>query len=271
MNDSNHRVALGSQLRLLYPVLLLASWSCQGLEGSASAQPDGTAPARSEAELLIERSIDYHDPERTWYSEATPVAWTSSRPDGEISFHFDLEFGPGGDFLMVGDRKGKLFEYRVHDNHVSASVDGSDEISDKIREEMVLVRDEGLFWRDYFGFLGGMPMNLLDGGVTITPAVRETELEGNRVQAVDVSFSAEFGTDFWTYFFELETARLVACRFHRQDPTADGEIILFEGESSIGSLKLPRKRRWYMNADQRFLGTDELRSFSDGKGGIRGD
>ena len=124
---------------------------------------------------------------------------------------------------------------------------------------MGLIREDGLFWRNYLGFLAGMPMCLTDPGVSIDPEVTDAKLDGRTVRSIRACFAPEVGTDIWTFYFDPETASLLGCRFDKADPTKDGETLVFEGTTSVAGLRLPRERRWYMNADRRFLGTDELR------------
>ena len=123
---------------------------------------------------------------------------------------------------------------------------------------MGLARDGGFFWRDYLGFLAGLPMCLAAPGVSIQPASGESQLEGETVRAIRASFSPETGSDIWTFYFDPETSQLLGCRFDRADAERDGEAILFEGISEISGMKIPRFRRWYRNDDRSFLGTDEI-------------
>lgn len=238
--------------------LALLAPSCRTSDSSASSLSDSELAEFSPARQLLERSLDFHDPERRWSREAIPVAWTSRRPNGDVGFALDIVFGPGGDLSMNGERQGKQLEYRVDNDVVWARVDGVEDIDEELRQKMGLARDNGLFWRDYLGFLAGMPMCLLDPGVQLEPGVIETELEGRPVLALRTTFSEEVGTDLWMYYFDAETAQLVGCRFHRVDPTKDGETLVFEGLTSVDGVRLPRERRWYMNADWKYLGVDEL-------------
>ncbi len=211
------------------------------------------------AQELLRRSLDYHDPGGVWGREAIQLEWTSTRPDGAVGFTFAIELAPNGDFSMSGERKGHRLEYWVRNGEVWAGVDGTDQFTDEVREQMGLARDGGLFWRDYLGFLGGFPMCLQSPSVELAPEVLNVTLDGEAVLAFDVSFAPEVGKDIYTFYFEPESARLVGCRFYRDDPSQDGETILFEGESTANGMRLPLTRRWYMNADDRFLGTDEIR------------
>jgi len=228
--------------------------------GPATAAREATA-ATSPAEALLERSLRVHDPDGVWGRRAVPLAWTSSRSDGSVSFRFEVLLGLDGSFTLVGERAGHRLDYRVEDGEVvRARVDGSAEVPDDVREALVLGRDDGLFWRDYLGFLAGVPMCLRDPGARLEPAVAEAQLEGRAVLAVRATFEPDADAHRWTFYFEPDTARVVGCRFHRVDPGEDGETLVFEGLTSVAGLRLPRTRRWWTNADGRFLGTDELRA-----------
>ena len=184
--------------------------------------------------------------------------WTSSRPNAQVSHTYDIHIAADGTFSFQGWRKGARIEYRVKDEELLVRVDGEEEFSDEVRRDMGLARDGGFYWRDYLGFLAGLPMCLAAPGVSIQPASGESMLEGKNVRAIRASFSPEMGSEDWTFYFDPETSELLGCRFDRAGSARDGETILFEGISEIAGMKIPRTRRWYMNADRRFLGTDEI-------------
>ena len=227
---------------------------------ACGAMPAESGPksARSEAELLLAESLDYHDPERVWWNEPIAFSWTSTRPDGEVSYFLEVTRAPGV-FEATGTRAGHELEYRVVGDDVWASVDGSTDVPAEVRTAVGLDRDDGRLWRDYVGFLAGLPMCLEVPGATIVPEVSTTTLEGGSVRAVEIVFEPDVGTDLWTVYFDSDVPRVVGCRFDRADPTKVGETIVFDGEVVLdGSLMLPRARRWFMNDDGRFLGTEAV-------------
>jgi len=207
---------------------------------------------------LLEHSIRFHDPDTQWGRGAMDFTWKSSRPNGQVSYLFDIVIAADGTFSLQGDRKGSALEYRVEGPDVWARVDGEEDLSEELRQSMGLTRDGGFFWRDYLGFLAGLPMCLRVPSVQIEPGVGDTDFEGKSVRTIRATFSPEVGSDIWTFYFDPETSQLLGCRFDREDPARDGETIVFEGLSDISGIKIPKTRRWYMNKDQRFLGTDEL-------------
>ena len=215
-------------------------------------------PRSSSATALLRDSIRFHDPDQKWTKEPVSFTWKTSRPNGQVSYAFDIHMDADGTFSFVGERKGAKLEYRVKGKELWVRVDGEEDFSDDVRQEMGLTRDGGFFWRDYLGFLAGLPMCLAVPGIAIQQESGMTELEGKPVRAFRASFSPEVGSDLWTLYFDPETSQLLGCRFDRAELGQDGETILFEGLSEISGMKIPRTRRWYMNTDARFLGTDEL-------------
>jgi len=73
-----------------------------------------------------------------------------------------------------------------------------------------------------------------------------------------VTYDAEVGGDTWYVYFEPERYRMVGYRFYHDEARGDGEYIVLEGEHAIGGMRIPARRSWYVNADGRYLGTDEL-------------
>lgn len=187
-----------------------------------------------------------------------PVTWTSLRPGGRIGFEFECVLSPTDAFSLRGEYAGMELDYRVNGESWSATVDGSSELSDVVRERAGLVREDGFFWRNYFGFLGGMPMCLRAESVRLEPEAFEVVFEGRVAKALRASFDEEVGSDTWTFYFEPETAELIGCRFDRADPSRDGETLVFEELVSVRGVRLPARRKWFMNADRKFLGEDVL-------------
>jgi len=210
------------------------------------------------AEQLLARSIRFHDPDGIWNDNILELRWTSAGPDDVIALDFEIDFHPRGSFAMKGEYGGAEIDYLATEGLATAIVNGETELSDEMRANAGLVREDGMFWRNYFGFLGGMPMCLDDPIVELEPEVFEVEFEGRTVPGIRTTFSPEVGTDIWTFYFEPETAQLIGCRFDRADPTRDGETLVFEELVSIAGVRLPKRRTWYRNADRELLGTDEL-------------
>jgi hypothetical protein len=74
-----------------------------------------------------------------------------------------------------------------------------------------------------------------------------------------VTYDPEKGSDTWYFYFDPKTYALAAYQFYHDPAKNDGEYILLEGEAEVGSMRLPKRRSWFTNKEDRFLGTDLLR------------
>ena len=48
-------------------------------------------------------------------------------------------------------------------------------------------------------------------------------------------------------------------QFFHDESKNDGEYILLTGIETINGIKIPKKRDWYYNKDEKYLGTDLLK------------
>ncbi len=247
------RVAAGVIAVALFVVGSSVAWS-PSVQAAAEALPVQTA-----AEALLARSIAFHDAQGRWGSRTVQLAWNGTGAEGEERSVFDISILPDGrSFEMSGRYRGSGLEYATDGMTYTASVDGSTEMSDETLSRMRLGRDGGMFWRDYFSFLAGLPMKLRDPGTLIDADPVATEFMGRQVESIRVTYTPEVGGDTWYFYFDPESAQLIGCRFYHDESVNDGEYIVFDGLIEADGLRLPQSRRWYVNADDRFLGEDVI-------------
>ena len=238
-------------------LFILAAPAC----GTRDEAPGGAGVVDSPAAQLVERSIAFHDPEGIWGSRAIDMAWFGTGSDGAERVSVELRFGADErDFSLSGRYAGSSIEYEVSGEVWAATVDGESSPDEETLARMRLDREDGVFWRSYYGFLAALPMKIRDPGARLDPEVAETTFEGRDVHAVRVTYDPEVGGDTWYFYFDADTAELVGCRFYHDESANDGEYITFEGLAEGDGLRLPRYREWYTNAGDRFLGSDEIRS-----------
>ncbi len=230
-----------------------------------STAGDASAPSRSAAEALLDRSIEFHDPEGSWGRDIVRLAWNGTGAEGEERSVFEIAVFPdGGTFEMSGRYRGSAIEYATAGETMTVSVDGSAEVDDETRESLRLARDGGMFWRDYYSYLAGLPMKLRDPGAIVDPEPISTEFMGRAVDAIRVTYDPEVGGDTWYFYFDPDSAELVGCRFYHDEAANDGEYIVFDDLIEADGLRIPQRRRWYVNADDAFLGEDVIESLTLG-------
>lgn len=234
-------------------------------EGATSASTAADSPSYLDrlpdtpAGELLTRSLAHHDPDEAWLQRPIRLQWVSSQPDTEARVA-DLAIDNGrGIFALTMRHRGHDMDYLVEGDDLSVQVDGSTEIPPEVREAVSLHREDGLMWRNYFVFLAGLPMKLTDEAARLAAAPATTRFQGRAVEALKVTYETDDGYPHWAFYFDPTTSALVGARFWREAPDGDGEYIVMEGEIEAGRFRIPARRHWYMNADDSFLGTDEVR------------
>ncbi len=87
--------------------------------------------------------------------------------------------------------------------------------------------------------------------------VNVDEVDGKTYPTIRVSYDAAVGKDKWFFYCDPQTSALKAYRFNHDTPES-GEYILLDQEIRVNDVKLPKIRKWYLNKDNKYLGTDNL-------------
>ena len=211
---------------------------------------------------LLEKSIDHHDPDRQWYTSNHSIEMLSRRPSGDDRYttvllhHNEVTFG------MEMERDGLTIETSLKDGECTATVDGTTEFTEEQAEKYRLNCDGITRWRDYHGYMLGLPMVLKDPGTILDPEAKQIKFMDRDVIALKVTYDPDVGGDTWYFYLDPETYALIGCRFYHDESKNDGEYLTFEGEISYGNFRLPKVRKWYYNNNGEFLGEDEIRMTS---------
>ncbi|MEM1322964.1 MAG: hypothetical protein AAGG75_22050 [Bacteroidota bacterium] len=59
-------------------------------------------------------------------------------------------------------------------------------------------------------------------------------------------------------YIHPSTYALLGYRFYHDESKNDGEYITLEGKVLLNGIRFPQTRKWYKNADDKFLGADIL-------------
>ena len=222
----------------------------------ALAQP---LPGASE---IIERSIAYHDPDGVWYASTHHFVMRETRPGGnnrdtELWFNY-----PEASFRFKHVRSAGVAEGQMDPRGCEATLDGSKEISDEHVDEFGLSCERIERWRDYYGYMHGMPMKLKDEGTILHDEVTTETLDGEALLRVKVTYTEEVGSDIWYFYFDPATFAIRASRFYHDEAANDGEYILLKGEVSDEGVTLPAELHWYMNDDSSLIAIDYVDTYT---------
>lgn len=222
-----------------------------------------TFPEHSPAQIptvedVLGKSMAYHDPQGVWgrFDGSFAILMeTPDKPDRLSHIRIDQ---PRSYFGIRIVQDGEETELELSPGDCRLRYNGSETFSEEVAEKHRLTCERARLWRDYYSYLYGLPMKLRDPGTLIVPRVERREFHGATYWVVQVTYDPETGSDTWFFYFEPKTFALAAYQFYHDPAKNDGEYILLQGEAEVGGMRLPKRRSWYTNKDNRHLGTDIL-------------
>lgn len=236
-------------------IAILLMWTCWAWP--VAGQPDGARLPRGEE--VVRRSIAFHDPQGQWGEGRWLLVLEEMRP-GRSSRHTTLHFDfRKGIFVLSQKTDSHRLKRRLGaDGTCTFSLDGRKKLRPEEVERYRPDCARTTLLRNYYDYLWGLPMTLRDPGTRIDAQVTTEHFNDRSCLRVRVTYPPEVGSDVWYFYFDPQTFALLGCRFYHDEAAGDGEFILFEDELTVAGVRLPRKRHWFTNRDNRYLGTDIL-------------
>ena len=232
---------------MLKPFILL---SCLFIISCSNSQ-------KNAGQQLLQRSITWHDPQHNWAKLKTHLYLSSADTAGKETF-FELEIDNANDyFCHITNKDGKQIVKGLSKGKAFFLVDGKKEFSDEERKKYRLTEEGIKATRNFYVYLYGLPMKLTDAGVSVSDTVTNEVVNNKTYPTVTITYDPTVGKDNWFFYCDAETSALSAYRFNQGKPES-GEYILLEDEVSVNGIKLPKIRKWYLNKDNKYLGTDNL-------------
>lgn len=216
-----------------------------------SAQPQTSSE-------LLEKSIAFHDPQNLWGSYTGKMKIVSSRPGKDDRLSVITFDQPRSRFKIVVTEDGVDKTYEMHGDSCTLAFEGKREFSQQVAEKYRLNCDRAQTLRDYYSYLYGLPMKLKDKGVNLDPEVKRKVFNEKKYLVLKATYDESIGKDTWYFYFDPETYAMEAYQFFHDESVGDGEYILLSGMENVSTMRLPKERAWYMNKDDRYLGTDTL-------------
>ncbi|RIV35137.1 hypothetical protein D2V08_07170 [Flagellimonas lutimaris] len=210
------------------------------------------------ADEVLENAIAFHDPNGNWANlnaNLKVVMETPNRPERTSIIAVDF---PNQEFTLDVEQADNSYTYKINGESCEITLNGSKDISGEDTEKFRLNCERGNFMKDYYTYLYGLPMKLKDPGTHLDPKVQKKTFKGKEYLVLNVTYDSEVGTDEWYFYFDPATYAMEVYQFYHDESKNDGEYILLEGLEEINGIKMPKTRAWYVNKDDKYLGTDTL-------------
>jgi hypothetical protein len=211
---------------------------------------------------LLENSIAHHDPSGNWGTFNGTFNVTMETPNkaprlSEIKINLPEEF-----FQLKATSDTIITEYSIKQGACSIKLNGQEDLSEAVLKENNLSCERANLYKDYYTYLYGLPMKLKDPGTHIAEKLDRKTFKGKEYYVLRATYDEAVGSDVWYFYFDTETFSMEVYQFFKGDPLGKGkdtgEYILLTETVSINNIKMPKKRAWYYNKDDKYLGTDIL-------------
>ena len=207
---------------------------------------------------LLEKTIQFHDPNGNWETFKGTFLVTMKSPkraNRESVISIDL---PNQFFSVKATSGNNTSKYIVNKDSVEIVFNEDKNLSKEVLIKNKLSEARAKMYQNYYTYLYGLPMKLKDPGAIIHDEVMLDKFKGDNYYVLKVTYDKKVGKDTWYFYFETETYQMRYYQFYHDESKEDGEYIFLDGLETINGVKMPKKRAWYMNKDDKYLGTDIL-------------
>lgn len=215
------------------------------------------------SEEVLNKSIAYHDPEHKWNSfnsdfKVSMVSPNKSVRDSYISINLPQEL-----FTLQYNKDSIQIAYKLFKENCNIEINNKTVTDKTIFETYKISCDRGNTMKNYYTYLYGLPMKLKDEGTLIKPNVTQKTLNNKTYYVIEVHYQKAVGSDIWFFYFDKTTYAMEVYQFFKSDASGQlikdsGEYILLEDIEIINGIKMPKRRAWYYNKNNGYLGTDIL-------------
>ena len=206
---------------------------------------------------LLEKAIEYHDPNGNWSTFSGTFSITMKTPtksDRHSMIRVDL---PNEYFNLFATQDKTSYGY-ILDKEKCQIYYNSNIATDKEKTVNKLSCERAKVYQNYYTYLYGLPMKLKDAGTIIHEKVALKKFKEKNYLVLKVSYEKEVGEDTWYFYFDPSTYAMEVYQFYHEEEKNDGEFILLSGLETVNGIKMPKKRAWYYNKGEKYLGTDIL-------------
>ncbi len=209
---------------------------------------------------LLEKTIQFHDPNNNWPVFKGELFVTMETPKGapresKITINLPKEY-----FSVTAKRDTVINTYTIHKGDCSIEKAKENQTLESLKKDVKAKCERAKLYKNYYTYLYGLPMKLKDEGTIIHNQVNLEKFNGEMYLALKVTYKENVGKDTWYFYFDPETYAMEAYQFFKDESKNDGEYILLSGLETINGIKMPKKRAWYYNKNAQYLGTDILSS-----------
>lgn len=199
---------------------------------------------------LLEQAIKFHDPSNQWPTFNGTFQVIMNTPEGSPRVS-DITINFSQDYFSVTAKKDKVITAYTIDKGICTT-----SIKEEAAEGKRMPCETAQRYKDYYTYLYGLPMKLMDNGTNLAEVIERKTFKGKEYLVLKASYDKTVGSDIWYFYFDPKTYAMEIYQFYHDETKNDGEYIILSETAIIGGIKMPKKRAWFTNEENRLLGTD---------------
>jgi hypothetical protein len=207
---------------------------------------------------LLQKTLQYHDPNGEWALLNATVRYDEYRANNTIRKSVARFNNTNNRFKLERTNDKLVITRGTVADSCYVLVNGSAEFDLALDSVFNLACERSFMYRNYYLYMQGLPMKLLDEGTVVHEDVALTEFMGKSYFKVKVTYDEPVGSDIWYMYINPQTYAVEVYQFYHDESINDGEYILLEGSVKVGNMVWPESRSWYTNKDQKYLGKDVI-------------
>ena len=211
------------------------------------------------AEEILEKSIQFHDPEGKWENYSGVLKLINSRQKGFTAGTEVIEINVPEDYYKDTWIRGNIkIEKEVKDGKISLTINGNTATDEQIKD--FWLNDENVIgmktWHYYhFGHL----MHFKNTGSVIQKTVLEENFRGNPCYVITfIGNEGEVSHPYWAgkWQFKIDKESFALRGVYTDAMMPEGWTDVYEGILEINGIKLPRVRTYYAGSGNELIYVD---------------
>lgn len=203
----------------------------------------------TEAEQILAKTLDFHDPENKWGSFASSVEMQSyipSRSPQDKRVTIVVMDNAKSSFTSQTLRDGYAFTRKVRGENDCSSSWAKPELTPADSSSYAISCEAAKSSRDYYRYLLGLPMVLTDTATHLSDSVFTEIVAGKTCDILTVDYLPQGSHPTWQFYVDQESGQLLQTRFFTYYPEEDttrgeiiklGDLVEFDGMKKFGNFE----------------------------------
>ncbi len=220
----------------------------------ACAPPQAGKPQAEEAQTILERCFQFHDPNNEWPNWAGTYVSLEPRlqtPDRKSK----VQLRTNGRFFDMERAYGKdTLHWTIKEGQYSTFVNGQLVQDTATMRLYRLSQERADGYHNYYRTKLGLPMSLKGRYQLKQEKVQPITWQGSSAYRLELEIADAPFSATWELFVDSENYQLLGYGFFPEE--GEGEYLVADQLMEMGQMKWPRMRHWYSREADEYLGSD---------------